>query len=272
MKNLNVKVEEGLMLDYIGTKKIKAVLTTKREYYDYRGWNVPEDEDPNEEVYLVEYEVDPKSKPNHDSHRGYISMSPKHVFEKAYNLIEDNKEQELSINPSGWDLVDCLKELKFNRPTAEQKKLQEWIDEMSITKDDSECRSTEKTLDNTTADQAKDQVSDHKVWGIPNTWKLISKSSSEKEGWMKSTKALEIEGVGCYLQVTTQQINNTGMPKMYSLEEEEDANASGIPLDYDVQVKASVIAESVTWAPGVKIKEISADSDNGVTARELVAI
>lgn len=72
------------MKKYIGTKIIFAMPMTKEEYCDYRGWLVPGDEDPNEEVYLVEYEADENSKPNHPEHAGYISMSPKHVFEKAY--------------------------------------------------------------------------------------------------------------------------------------------------------------------------------------------
>ena len=73
------------MTHYTGTKNIKAVLTTRAQYCDYRGWTLPEDEDPNEEIYLVEYEADQSSKPNHPNHEGYISMSPKHVFDKAYH-------------------------------------------------------------------------------------------------------------------------------------------------------------------------------------------
>lgn len=65
-----------------------------------------------------------------------------------------------------------------------------------------------KTLNNTTANQAKDQVSDITFWGNGDTFKLISKASSKKEGWMKSTKAMEIFGVGCVVQVTTQQGDN----------------------------------------------------------------
>jgi len=76
-----MQLEENL---YIGTKIIKAFPMTKVMYCDYRGWNVPEGEDPDEEVYLVEYEEDSNSKPNHNDHKGYISMSPKHVFDKAY--------------------------------------------------------------------------------------------------------------------------------------------------------------------------------------------
>ncbi len=67
-----------------------------------------------------------------------------------------------------------------------------------------------KTLDNTSVEQAKGQVADLKIWGDPNTFRLISKASSESEGWMKSTKALKIPGGGCVIQVTTQQRNPDG--------------------------------------------------------------
>ena len=80
-RNLKEEMDANV---YIGTKIIKATLITKKEYCDYRGWEVPSDEDPNEEVYIVEYAADPKNKPNIEGHEGYVSMSPKHVFEKAY--------------------------------------------------------------------------------------------------------------------------------------------------------------------------------------------
>lgn len=85
--NLEEKVRAGKSDIYIGSKVIKAIPTTKKEYCDYRGWAVPQNEDPDEEIYLVEYEVDPKSTPNHPNHAGYISMSPKHVFDTAYRKI-----------------------------------------------------------------------------------------------------------------------------------------------------------------------------------------
>ena len=61
---------------------------------------------------------------------------------------------------------------------------------------------SDKTLDNTTANQAKDQIPDLKIWGDGDMWKLIC--SSEREDWMKSTKAMEVQG-GVIVQVTTQQ-------------------------------------------------------------------
>jgi hypothetical protein len=96
-----------------------------------------------------------------------------------------------------------------------------------------------KTLTNTTASQAKDNVKDIVFWGNGDTFKLISKASSVKEGWMKSTKAMDIEGVGCVVQVTTQQVNN--------------------------------VAEALTFVPNVRIEEFYG-RDESVVSRRLIKI
>ena len=62
-----------------------------------------------------------------------------------------------------------------------------------------------KTLDVTNGEDAKAKIKDIVFFGNPDTWQLISKASSKEEGWMKSTKAMEIEQVGVVLQVSTQQ-------------------------------------------------------------------
>ena len=67
---------------FIGTKTILATALTRQEYCDYRGWDVPTNEDPTEVVYLVEY-LDGGGA-NDSRHQGYISMSPKEVFEGSY--------------------------------------------------------------------------------------------------------------------------------------------------------------------------------------------
>jgi len=67
---------------YIGVKQILATPMNRQEYNDYRGWELPADEDGSDEGYLVEYLDGGKS--NHPDHRGYISWSPKDVFERAY--------------------------------------------------------------------------------------------------------------------------------------------------------------------------------------------
>ena len=62
-----------------------------------------------------------------------------------------------------------------------------------------------KTLDNSDVSGASLNVPDLKVFGNGDTFQLLCKASSLTEGWMKSTKAMEIHGVGCVVQVTTQQ-------------------------------------------------------------------
>ncbi|MBU2648528.1 hypothetical protein KKI24_27725 [bacterium] len=91
----------------------------------------------------------------------------------------------------------------------------------------------EKTLYNSDVSGAHKNVSDLKVVGNGDMFKLLCKASSQEEGWMKSTKAMEIHGLGCLVQVTTQQ--------------------RGIDGSYSV-------AEALSFIPGVKIIE---DTNNG---------
>lgn len=62
-----------------------------------------------------------------------------------------------------------------------------------------------KTLHNSDISGARENVNDIDVFGDGDLFKLISKASSKAEGWMKSTKAMQIDDVGCVVQVTTQQ-------------------------------------------------------------------
>lgn len=100
-----------------------------------------------------------------------------------------------------------------------------------------------KSLGNTTASQAKDNVKDIVFWGNGDTFKLISKASSDAEGWMKSTKAMQIHGVGCVVQVTTQQQNPDG---------------------------SYAVAEAVCFVPGVCVRE-EVSLDDRVVGRRLEA-
>lgn len=67
-----------------------------------------------------------------------------------------------------------------------------------------------KTLNNYDIKATEANVSDVKVVGNGDLWRLLSKASSKKEGWMKSCKAMHILGIGCIVQVTTQQRNPDG--------------------------------------------------------------
>lgn len=69
------------MLHY-GTKLIDATAMSRQEYNNYRGWVLPEDENGEDAGYLVEYKDGGAT--NHPDHKGYISWSPKEVFDAAY--------------------------------------------------------------------------------------------------------------------------------------------------------------------------------------------
>ena len=68
---------------------------------------------------------------------------------------------------------------------------------------------SQKSLHNTCSNGATKNVKDIVFWGNGDTFKLISKASSEAEGWMKSTKAMKC-GKDVVIQVTTQQKNPDG--------------------------------------------------------------
>lgn len=69
------------MTTVMGTKEIKSSPMSRGDYNAYRGWTIPENEDPNEDGFLVEYK---DSKNNHPNHTGYISWTPKEAYLSAY--------------------------------------------------------------------------------------------------------------------------------------------------------------------------------------------
>ena len=85
-----------------------------------------------------------------------------------------------------------------------------------------------KTMHNSDQSPAMVNVPDIVKFGDTDLFKLICKASSEREGWMKSTKAMEIVGCGCLVQVTTQQLNPNG---------------------------SYALAEALTFVPGASIYE-----------------
>lgn len=62
-----------------------------------------------------------------------------------------------------------------------------------------------RTLDSTNSAQAK--ASGTSVFGNPDMWVCIAKAWNKQEEWMKSTKVLEVRGVGVFLQTTTREGN-----------------------------------------------------------------
>ena len=96
-----------------------------------------------------------------------------------------------------------------------------------------------KTLNNSDTNGAEKQVKDTEKWGNPDSFELICKASSTGEGWMKSTKAMEIPGVGCLVQVSTQQDGN--------------------------------VAEAVCFVPGISIQRDLDLETHKVVSRKLVS-
>jgi hypothetical protein len=60
------------MKTYVGKVKLQAQQMTRLEYNNYRNWKLPENENPNDEGYLIKYES------------GYVTWLIKSEFEKVY--------------------------------------------------------------------------------------------------------------------------------------------------------------------------------------------
>lgn len=95
---------------FIGTKIIEAQPMTRLEYSDYRGWKLPDDENGDDEGYLVEYSDGGRS--NHPDHAGYISWTPKDVFERSYRDANEGMgfghalhflKLECRVRRKGWN-------------------------------------------------------------------------------------------------------------------------------------------------------------------------
>ncbi|HBW1504009.1 DUF2829 domain-containing protein [Raoultella ornithinolytica] len=97
------------MTKHIGVKLINAFPMTRQAYNDFRGWQLPADENGADEGYLVEY-LD-GGKPNTDRFDGYVSWSPKEVFEKAYRPVSglsfglaiEALKQGKKVARAGWN-------------------------------------------------------------------------------------------------------------------------------------------------------------------------
>lgn len=65
------------MQKYIGTKQIEARPMTRGDYNNYKGWQIPAEENPADEGYLVRYSD------------GYESWSPEKQFNEAYRPCDN---------------------------------------------------------------------------------------------------------------------------------------------------------------------------------------
>ena len=97
------------MKTYIGTKLVRSEPMNRAEYNEFRGWQLPADENGADEGYLVEY-MD-GGKPNTATHAGYVSWSPKDQHEAAYRetsgmsfgLAVEAMKKGMKVARAGWN-------------------------------------------------------------------------------------------------------------------------------------------------------------------------
>lgn len=124
---------------YEGTKRVHATPMKRGDYNAYRGWQVPADVNPADAGFLVEY-VD-GGKPNDPRHAGYISWSPRDVFERSYKELPVStvpphqqrvldEKQELDIRITKLDEFIQRNPLFSNLPEAERARMKRQADVM----------------------------------------------------------------------------------------------------------------------------------------------
>lgn len=74
----------GQVATFIGTKVVNATKMTRADYNKLRGWQLPSNENGDDEGYLVEYTDRVETPPHVQGFSGYVSWSPKAVFDRAY--------------------------------------------------------------------------------------------------------------------------------------------------------------------------------------------
>lgn len=113
------------MTQHIGVKLINAYPMTRLAYNDFRGWELPGDENGSDEGYLVEY-LD-GGKPNTNRFNGYVSWSPKDVFDKAYRpvaglsfgLAVEALKSGKRVTRAGWNGKGLWLELVKQSPSVD---------------------------------------------------------------------------------------------------------------------------------------------------------
>ncbi|MHA3112892.1 hypothetical protein [Acinetobacter sp. ANC 4193] len=81
---------------YVGTKELLAMPMTRGDWCKYNGWQLPPNENGNDDGYMVQY-LD-GGKPNHPNHPFYISWSPKDVFERTYHAVDGELPVPTAVN------------------------------------------------------------------------------------------------------------------------------------------------------------------------------
>lgn len=98
------------MKTYIGVKIVQAEPLTLGEYNTRRGWKIPADEDPARAGFYLKY-------PD-----GYVSWSPREIFQGAYRLVSSEERGLVIAAPKPGNFYDRL--------LAESQELEERYDKL----------------------------------------------------------------------------------------------------------------------------------------------
>ena len=91
---------------YISTKTIQAKPMTRGDYNLYRGWKIPDNEDPNENVYFIK------------RYDGYETWMSKETFENNYKGTEEILKEEGVEATNEFDFGFALEQLKQGKKVA----------------------------------------------------------------------------------------------------------------------------------------------------------
>ncbi len=96
--------------NYISVKLLRATQMTRLQYNNYRGWTVPENENPDDAGYMVKYSD------------GYESWSPEKQFNKAcreiyeghmsFGLAIEALKKGLRVARHGWNGKDMYLQIE----------------------------------------------------------------------------------------------------------------------------------------------------------------
>lgn len=120
----------GTDLLCIGTRVVKSTPMNRLEYNKLRGWNLPPDEDGDDEGYLVECKDGGAPNCLELGYEGYVSWSPKEQFDAAYRpyygmtfgLAIEAMKKGLKVRRNGWNGKGMFlflvpgSQFKVNRP------------------------------------------------------------------------------------------------------------------------------------------------------------
>ena len=91
-------VEKGdvQIKQYIGIKVVAARPMTRGDYNIFRGWQIPADEGPADEGYVMKYE------------NGHVQWLPKDMFESDYKEYDESTLPATAIGMVSSDYKECF--------------------------------------------------------------------------------------------------------------------------------------------------------------------